>query len=118
MAYDEGVAKRVRDCLAEQADITARKMFGGIAFMHGGHMCCGVIDDRLMARVGPDAYAQTLALPDVREMDFTGRPLTGYVYVDPPGFARKADLRKWTRRCLAFTGTLPAKKAAGVRKPR
>lgn len=109
MAYDESVAKRVRDCLAEHGDITEKKMFGGIAFMHRGHMCCGVIDRRLMARVGPDAYADTLALPYVREMDFTGRPLTGFVYVDPAGFAGEADLHEWTARCLDFTNTLAPK---------
>ncbi|WP_369959963.1 TfoX/Sxy family protein [Pseudomonas benzenivorans] len=92
MAYDEGLAERLREALQGQADITERKMFGGMAFMVRGHMCVGILGDVLMARVGPGAYEQALALPHVRPMDFTGRPMRGYVFVDPPGIAEDADL--------------------------
>lgn len=109
MAYDEGVAERLREVLADTPALVEKKMFGGIAFMHAGNMCCGVADDVLMARVGPDAYEEALSKPHAREMDFTGKPLTGFVYVDPPGFAEDADLAAWVELCLAFTRSLPAK---------
>ena len=109
MAYDEGVAERIREYFSGRQDIVEKKMFGGIAFMHAGNMCCGVVDAILMARVGPDAYAEALQRPYAREMDFTGKPLTGFIYVDPPGFAEDAALADWIRLCEAFTGSLPPK---------
>lgn len=109
MAYDEGVAQRIREVFDGRTDIAEKKMFGGIAFMHNGNMCCGIVGDVLMARVGPDAYADALGRPNAREMDFTGRAMKGYVYVDPPGFAEDAKLREWVASCEAFTASLPAK---------
>jgi len=109
MAYDEGVAERLRDYFAGRDDIEEKKMFGGIAFLHAGNMCVGVVNDVLMARVGPDGYAQALSRPHARKMDFTGKPLTGFVYVDPPGFAEDREFHEWISSCEAFTATLPAK---------
>ena len=80
---------------------TEKKMFGGIAFMLNGNMCCGVINDLLMARVGRDRYEASLALPHVRPMDFTGKPMTGYVYVEPGGYRerrRSQSLGRQVRR--------------------
>ena len=109
MAFDEGVAQRLREAIEDRPDIVEKRMFGGIAFMHSGNMCCGVVGDVLMARVGPDAYADALTRPNAREMDFTGRALKGFVYVDPPGFDEDSQLREWIDLCLSFTGSLPAK---------
>jgi len=109
VAYDEGVAERLREVFAGRDDIVEKKMFGGIAFMHNGNMCCGITDDLLMARIGPDAYAASLAKIHVREMDFTGKALKGFVYVEPDGYAEDDELREWVGRCEAFTGSLPAK---------
>lgn len=109
MPYDDGVAQRLREAFAAHDDIVEKKMFGGIAFMHAGNMCCGVVDDCLMARVGPDNYQEALAQQHARQMDFTGKPLKGFVFVDPPGFADDAALAGWVERCLRFTRTLPAK---------
>ncbi len=109
MAFDEGVAQRLREVFANQKGITEKKMFGGIAFMDRGNMCCGVVHDILMARVGPDTYAEALEKPHAREMDFTGKPLRGFVYVDPPGFAADEQLHEWVNLCRSFTGSLPAK---------
>lgn len=109
MAFDEGVAQRLREVFAGRKGITEKKMFGGIAFMDRGNMCCGVVNDTLMARVGPDAYPGVLKKPHAREMDFTGKPLTGFVYVDPPGFAEDEQLLTWVGLCRSFTGSLPAK---------
>jgi TfoX/Sxy family transcriptional regulator of competence genes len=109
MAYDESDAYRVRAALAGQEAVTERKMFGGLAFMVHGHMCCGVMQDHLMVRVGPDQYADALAQPHAREMDFTGRPMKGIVWVDPPGFQSEAGLQTWIERGLAFVTSLPPK---------
>jgi hypothetical protein len=84
-------------------------MFGGLAFLVGGHMCCGVVGDRLMVRVGPDAYEEALGRPHARKMDFTGRPMRGLVYVEPRGFASEDALAGWIARGLAFVETLPPK---------
>jgi len=109
MAFDDGVAHRLREVFDGREDIAEKRMFGGIAFMHRGNMCCGVIGDVLMARVGLDAYQTALASPYTREMDFTGRPLRGMVYVDPPGFAEDHELLEWVARCEVFTRSLPGK---------
>lgn len=109
MAYDEALAQRIRDSLRELPGITERRMFGGIAFMRDGHMFVGISDDSLMARVGPDQYEQMLAMKHVRKMDFTGRPMRGYVFIDPAGLTSQEQLLAWLERCAAFVGTLPAK---------
>ena len=113
MAYDEGIAQRLREVFVEQgmADerIVEKRMFGGLAMMVSGHMCCGIVNDTLMVRVGPKQYAQALGQPHAREMDFTGKPLNGFVYVAPPGFESDQDLSEWVSRGLEFVATLPAR---------
>jgi TfoX/Sxy family transcriptional regulator of competence genes len=109
MAYDTVLAERIRTDLASRPDVVERKMFGGIAFMVSGNMAVGVIGEDLMVRVGPDAHEAALAEPHARPMDFSGRPMVGYVYVAPPGVADDDDLRAWVERGAAFAGTLPAK---------
>lgn len=74
------------------------------------HMCCGINGNTLMARVGPDRYEACLKEPNVKEMDFTGKPLKGFVYVQPKGIAGDSDLSAWVDRCLAFVLSLPKKK--------
>ena len=109
MAFDEGLAERIRDMLSERDDVVERKMFGGLCFMVSNQMCCGIVDDTMMARVGPDNYAESLAKIHVREMDFTGKPLTGMVYVEPKGFESDRDLNKWLDICIGFVTSLPPK---------
>ena len=75
MAYDEGLAQRLRDFFHERSTVVEKKMFGGLCFMVGGHMCCGVVKERLMLRVGPARYQQALSQVGCHEMDFTGRPM-------------------------------------------
>lgn len=111
MAFDEQLAGRLRHALRARPGITERKMFGGLAFMFRGHMFIGITGNVLMARVGPDAYEKALSRPHARVMDFTGKPMKGYVFVDPAGFAQARDLSDWLRRCLAFAQTLPPKQA-------
>lgn len=110
MAYDEGVAQRVREHLQSHTCIAERKMFGGLAFMAYDYMFIGILGERLMVRVGPDAYAEALCNAHVQEMDFTGRPMRGYVFVDPAGFESDAQLESWVNQSYAFVGSLPPKK--------
>lgn len=109
MAYDEGLAERIRGVLDERSDVTEKKMFGGVAFMLGGNMCVGVVGDELMVRVGPDAYDACLEQPHAREMDFTGKPMRGMLYVGEAGIEEDAGLDAWVGRGVAFSGALPPK---------
>ena len=109
MAYDEAVAERVRSALGKNPDVVEKRMFGGIAFMVRGNMCCGVIGDRLMLRVGPKGYEAALSRLHARAMDFTGRPMKGLVYVEPAGFASPRDLKDWIERAMEFALSLHAK---------
>ncbi len=109
MAYDEGLAVRIRELMQGISGLAEKKMFGGIAFMVHGNMCSGVVGDTLMMRVGADGHEPALAQPHARPMDFTGRPMKGMIYVDPPGFESDADLQAWLDRGLDFVRSLPIK---------
>ena len=109
MAFDEGLAERLREHYAAVCGVEEKKMFGGLAFMVNGHMSCGVNDEVLMVRLGAERYSEALEQPHARPMDFTGKPLKGFVFVDPPGIESDADLAAWVRRSLAFVHTLPPK---------
>jgi len=109
MAYDAALADRIRAVLAARDDVTERKMFGGVAFMVGGHMCCGISGEDLMVRLGEDAADAALDEPGARPMDFTGRPMKGYAFVGPEGTAADEALHDWVSRTLAFVDTLPPK---------
>lgn len=111
MAYDGHLASRLRDIYDtfDLGEVIEKKMFGGVAFMVAGHMSCGVTKDSLMVRVGPEAYDKALTLKGARPMDFTGRPMRGFVHVGPDGFASKRALEAWVKRSLAFVSTLPPK---------
>ena len=106
MAYDEQLAERVRDVLPDPAAVREQKMFGGLAFMAGGHMFCGIMKDELMLRVGPETAEQALTRRHVRPMDFTGRPMKGMVLVGKDGL-RGAALRRWVDTAMAFARDLP-----------
>ena len=109
MAYDEKLADRVRGILGTDAGFSERKMFGGLAFMLDGHMCCGVVGDELMLRLGADGADAALERSHVRPMDFTGRTMSSMVYVAQEGL-RGAALRKWVEAAAGFVRTLPPKR--------
>jgi TfoX N-terminal domain len=110
VAFDETLASRVRALLDGRTDVDERRMFGGIAFLVGGNMCCGVNGDDLIARLGRDEGDALLASePGARPMDFTGRPMRGWLFVGPEATAEDADLERWVRRCEAFAASLPPK---------
>ncbi len=109
MAYSETLADRVRTLLSRRHRVGEREMFGGLAFMVRGHMCCGIQGDEVMARVGPDRYVDALRWPGARPMDFTGKPMPGFVYVGRRGLKTAAQLRRCVEASLAFTLTMPPK---------
>ncbi len=111
MAFDEGLAHRIRDILGDTRGITERKMFGGLCFMLHGNMFVGVLGSTLMVRVGPERHQEALALPHVRAMNFTGRPMKGYVFVDEAGLAEDAQLGTWIAWSTGLARTLPRKAA-------
>jgi hypothetical protein len=109
VAYDEKLADRVREVLAADAGFSERKMFGGVAFMLDGNMCCGVVGEELMLRLGPVGAAAALERPHVRPMDFTGRTMASMVFVSQAGLRGKA-LRTWVEAAGGFVRTLPPKR--------
>jgi TfoX/Sxy family transcriptional regulator of competence genes len=109
VAYDEGLAQRVRECLSDRAGVTEKKMFGGLCFLVGGNMAAGIVGDELMVRVGPDAYTECLGQPHAREMDFTGRALKGMVYVAAEGLSGDHALTAWVARGSDYAESLPVK---------
>jgi hypothetical protein len=111
VAYDEDLADRVRAVLPRGEALTERQMFGGLAFMLGGHMLCGVVKDALMVRLGPVGADRALGQPHVRPMDFTGRTMKGMVFVDPAGLHGGA-LRQWVDAAAGYIRSLPPKQAA------
>jgi hypothetical protein len=109
MAFDEGLAERVRGLVTKEPELSERKMFGGLCFMSSGNMCFGIVGSELMVRVGPDGYTEALDLPHAREMDFTGRSMRGMVFVGEDGISEDEDLETWLRRGLDYGSSLPPK---------
>ncbi|MDA2946258.1 MAG: TfoX/Sxy family protein [Actinomycetota bacterium] len=108
MPADEATVDRVRVHLHGELAVTERRMFGGVAFMYNGNMAVGVVGDRLMVRVGPDAWRSSLSEPGVSEMDFTGRSMRGFVFVDADALVGDG-LAHWVNRGVAFADSLPPK---------
>jgi hypothetical protein len=107
MAYNEGLATRVRDLLGDRPGLVEKKMFGGLAFLLYGNMACGVRGDDLMVRMDPDVSDAALAEPGVRPFDMTGRPMKGWLLVSADAHAEDDDLRRWVGRGLSYAGSLP-----------
>ncbi|MBI4261668.1 MAG: TfoX/Sxy family protein [Actinobacteria bacterium] len=109
MAYDDVLAARVREILIEGGGVEERRMFGGLTFMVGGHMCCGVIGDELVLRLGVERAERALRGPHVRPMDFTGRPLKGFVFLGPGAIRTETQLRRWLGLARNLVSALPPK---------
>lgn len=108
MAYDEGLAERIRGMMASHADVTEKRMFGGLSFMLQGNYACGVTDV-LVVRVGKEKHEEAMAAPHTRVMNFTGRSMKGWVYVDPAGYEEDEDLAKWVQLGVEHALSLPPK---------
>jgi len=109
MAYDEGLAQRVRELISDQPGYDEKKMFGGIGFLFRGNMACGVIREDLIIRVGAEAYTDSLLKPHVELFDITGRAMTGWVIVKDPGYREDLVLEDWVNQGVSYALTLPAK---------
>lgn len=109
MAYDEELAARVREVLGARERFDEVSMFGGVCFMVRGNMAVGVAGEELMARVGSDQHEAALAKPGARPMDFTHRPMKGFVFVGGPGIRTKRAIESWVDMALAYAGNLPPK---------
>jgi len=109
MGYDNGLAERVRILLKDKPGFSQKKMFGGVGFLLRGNMACGILNDDLIVRVGPEKYKEALALNHARQFDITGRPMKGWVMVSSEGTETIQDLSAWVGRGIAFALTLPAK---------
>jgi TfoX/Sxy family transcriptional regulator of competence genes len=109
MAYDEGLAHRIRETLVDQPGLAEKKMFGGIAFLINGNMACGVSGEEIMVRVGPERYDSAVGQPHTRPFDMTGRPMKGWVMVAPEGYEADEDLEEWVQQGVNFALSLPPK---------
>lgn len=109
MAFNEELALRIRQSLGEQTGVTERKMFGGLCFMVQGNMLGGVMGDEIIVRVGAERYEEALKQPHTREMDFTGRPMRGFVVVASEGISSDERLDEWVRRGVQFAASLQPK---------
>src|SRR5262245_48762677 len=116
MAYDERLALRIRQILRRRSDITERRMFGGLAFLCDGRMCCGINGRDLVVRVAPADMAAALARAHVRPMGFTVRPVRGFLYVAPAGVRTTVSLKEWIDHGLRFVAT--DQPHAGIRSNR
>lgn len=103
MAFDEELAQRVRESFQRKAVAVEEKpMMGGLCFMVDGKMCVGVARERLMVRIDPDVYEAALDRPGCVPMDFTGRPMRGFVFVEPEGIESRPELDSWIALALEF----------------
>ena len=109
MAFDQNLATRVENYLIDKGFIEEKPMFGGLGFILNGNMACGVHKEFLIVRVGPDEYKNSLKKEFTREFDITGRSMTGWVMVEPEGYADDENLQKWIDLGLKFAATLPEK---------
>lgn len=114
MVYSEELAERIRPNLLTRTDVRERSMFGGIAFLVNGNMCIGLWKDLLVIRLSKEEGAAALKEPHVRIMDLTGRPMRGWIFVEPAGFKADKDLAHWVERAYSFASSLPAK----IKKPK
>ncbi len=103
MAFDEALAVRIRTVLAKRnVEFEEKNMMGGLCFLVDGKMCIGVVKNKLMARIGPDAYDEALKAEGCTEMDFTGKPMKGFVFVEQPGISGQRKLEHWIGLCLSY----------------
>ncbi len=109
MAYDEALATRIRGQLGKKKGLVEKKMFGGLAFLLNGNMCCGVSREEMIVRLDPEATAQALKKPHVRLFEVGGRSMKGWILVAPAGIATDAALAKWIETAVSYAGALPPK---------
>jgi TfoX/Sxy family transcriptional regulator of competence genes len=109
LSYDPEAAERVRQLLSGRGDVVEKRMVGGLSFLVNGTMCCGITGTGLMVRVGAEGREQALREPHTQPMRFAGRDLSGFICVEPAGFAADDALTRWVQRGLDFVSGLPVK---------
>lgn len=103
MAYDEYLEERIDRVFHEKkANFLKKKMMGGLCYLVDDKMCVGIVHNQLMARIHPDLYESSLLKTGVKKMNFTGRPMKGYIFIDPEGYDLDVDLDYWVQLCLDF----------------
>jgi hypothetical protein len=117
MGCNETLVGRIRTVLRQRSGVAEKTMFGGVAFLLNGNMCCGVHKDRLIVRLGTEAGDQALTEPHTRPMDITGKPMKGWIIVASEGVREDGILRQWIEQAVAFVATLPRKPGSDSRKP-
>ena len=117
MPYDTELAERVRAALGAVRGITEIKMFGGLCYTIHGNMAVGVTNDDLMVRLDPEDGDRALSEPGARPMDFTGKPMRGFLFVGPAGLKTDSSLQRWVDRGVAYASTLPPKKPKKSKMP-
>src|SRR5262245_4699615 len=119
MAYNETLAARISETLSSIPKVEEKKMFGGMCYLVNGKMCLGIVDDEMMCGIDPEIYEIALETKGCREMDFTGKPMKGYVFVSEEGMKSKKDFDYWVALALEFNKKAKAaKKPKVARKPR
>lgn len=108
MAYDEGLAERIRTGLRNLKNVEEKKMMGGLVFMYNGKMCLGVVKNDLMCRIDPDLHGQAITRKGCRTMEMAGRPMKGYVLIDDNGMATQKDFDYWLGLALDFNARAKA----------
>jgi hypothetical protein len=109
MGYDKGLAQRVREILEGEPGFNEKKMFGGIGILFNGNMACGILNDDIIIRVGPDNYEESMKRSHTREFDITGRPMKGWVMVSSDGYESDNDLMEWLYKGVEYARSLPHK---------
>ena len=109
MAYDEGLAQRIREALTDQPNLVERKMFGGIGFILRCNMCCVVMNDEMIPRAGPEEHDAAMAKPQTREFGFTNRSMKGMVMVASQALGSDVALDEWVGLAVRFALSLPSK---------
>ena len=109
MAYDEGMEARIDEMMEEWEHYEKKRVFGGICYLNSGNMAFGIWKDHLIVRCGPEAHSTCLSKENTKPFDVTGKPMSGWIMVAPPGIEEDADLEKWLRIGDEFSSSLPPK---------
>jgi TfoX/Sxy family transcriptional regulator of competence genes len=102
MAYNETLADRIRERLADLENVEEKQMMGGLTFMVNDKMCVGIIKDEMMCRIDPEFHDTAVEINGCRTMDFTKRPMKGYVLIEESGMKSKKDFDYWIDLALEF----------------
>ena len=116
MAYNEKLSDRIREALIKIPKVEEKYMFGGVCYMVNGKMCMGVVKEEMMCRIDPDKMEEALFKSGCRQMDFSGKPMKGYVFVNADGMKSKKEFDYWIQLSLEFNSRAKAAKKPKKKK--